>query len=335
MDIIDRYLDTVRLLLPAAERDDITAELRDVLMNRREEKEAELGRPVTKQEDEALLRAFGNPLLVAARYVRPRYLIGPDLYPAYVLVMKVVLAVIAAAAVIVGVVMGALNPDNLHHAVRTAIDTLFNGGLGAVGWVTIVFWALQHTGFGERMLRDWKIEDLPRIDARGFSAARRRRQRGWPEFVAAIAFQCLFLLWWTGALPVWWANLPVEPHGLLQIAPAPIWRTLYVPIVLLSSATIGVNATKLAGVRGRMAHGLDIAINIAVMALATIALRAGHWVAITGVGIAPDKLAQVQYGVEIGLRVSLIAVIVSGVVQIGVALWQIARPAAQSEAHAA
>jgi len=40
MDLIDRYLDTVRLFLPRDQRDDITAELRDVLLTRREEKEA-------------------------------------------------------------------------------------------------------------------------------------------------------------------------------------------------------------------------------------------------------------------------------------------------------
>ena len=38
MDLIDRYLDAVRLLLPLDQRDDIAAELRDVLMTRREEK---------------------------------------------------------------------------------------------------------------------------------------------------------------------------------------------------------------------------------------------------------------------------------------------------------
>ena len=41
MDLIERYLDAVRLFLPRDQRDDITAELRDVLLTRREEKEAE------------------------------------------------------------------------------------------------------------------------------------------------------------------------------------------------------------------------------------------------------------------------------------------------------
>ena len=104
MDLIDRYLDTVRLLLPGGERDDITAELRDLLMSRREEREATLGRPLTRNEDEDLLRAFGNPVVVAARYGRQRYLIGPELYPVYAFVVGLVLACIALAATIAGVV---------------------------------------------------------------------------------------------------------------------------------------------------------------------------------------------------------------------------------------
>ena len=42
MDLIERYLASVRHLLPKQQRDDIVAELRDVLTGRREEKAAEL-----------------------------------------------------------------------------------------------------------------------------------------------------------------------------------------------------------------------------------------------------------------------------------------------------
>jgi hypothetical protein len=64
MDLIDRYLDTVRWLLPRAQRDDIIAELRDELMSQREDRGAELGRPLNRNEQEALLRDYGHPVLV-------------------------------------------------------------------------------------------------------------------------------------------------------------------------------------------------------------------------------------------------------------------------------
>jgi hypothetical protein len=332
MDLIDRYLDTVRLLLPAAERDDITAELRDVLISRREEKETELGRPLTRQEDEALLRAFGNPLIVAARYGRPRYLIGPDLYPVYVLVMKVVLACIAVAALITGVVMTALAPANLHRALVTSIDMVWNGGFGAIGVVTVIFAVLQHTGVGERMMRNWKVDDLPRFSP---LRMRRRRQDGWPRLVAAIAFQVLFLLWWTGVLPLWWADLPVDPHGLLHIAPAPIWHSLYPAVIGLSMGVIGVNASKLAGVQGRLAHALDIALNLAVGAVAAAALAAGRRVVVSGAAIAPAALAKIDRGIEIGLYVALIVTVLSSVIHVAIAGWRMLRPQAGQAARTA
>src|ERR1700722_4196031 len=104
MDLIDRYLDTVRLFLPLSQRDDITAELRDVLLTRCEEREAELGRPLKRAEQEAVLKAFGHPLVVAARYGSQQYLIGPDLYPAYRFVLLLVLGALVLAGGMVGVV---------------------------------------------------------------------------------------------------------------------------------------------------------------------------------------------------------------------------------------
>jgi hypothetical protein len=47
MDLLDRYLAAVAALLPKTQREDIVAELRDTLLNQMEEKEAELGRPLT------------------------------------------------------------------------------------------------------------------------------------------------------------------------------------------------------------------------------------------------------------------------------------------------
>ena len=64
MELIDRYLAAVGILLPRDQREDITAELRDVLLTHREDKEAELGRPLTRAEGEALLMDFGHPAAV-------------------------------------------------------------------------------------------------------------------------------------------------------------------------------------------------------------------------------------------------------------------------------
>ena len=47
MDLFERYLQAVRKYLPWQRQDDIVAELRANLEAQREEREAELGRPLT------------------------------------------------------------------------------------------------------------------------------------------------------------------------------------------------------------------------------------------------------------------------------------------------
>ena len=120
MDLIDRYLATVGALLPLSQRKDILDELRDVLMNHAEEKQAELGRPLNSSEEADLLRAFGHPVAVAARYGRGQYLIGPELFPLYALAVKVFLAIVAVSAVITGIVtafwMPSINAGSLIRA---------------------------------------------------------------------------------------------------------------------------------------------------------------------------------------------------------------------------
>ena len=58
------------------------AELRDLILSRFEAKEEELGRALTGDEQEAILREIGHPLVVAARYRKgPDSLVGPELFP--------------------------------------------------------------------------------------------------------------------------------------------------------------------------------------------------------------------------------------------------------------
>ena len=64
-----------------AQADDIVAELLDDLLSRVEEQEARLGRQLNTEEQVALLRERGYPLLVATRYLPQQWLVGPALFP--------------------------------------------------------------------------------------------------------------------------------------------------------------------------------------------------------------------------------------------------------------
>jgi len=93
--LLDRYLKAVRIWLPRAQRQDILDELAANIHSKMEDKAAELGRPLSEADLEAILRAHGHPMQVAARYAPGKYslalgweLIGPQLFPFYILLLS-------------------------------------------------------------------------------------------------------------------------------------------------------------------------------------------------------------------------------------------------------
>ena len=81
MDLIERYLHAVKSHLPAAQQDDVVAELAEDLRSRIEERESELNRPLEESEVVAVLKTLGHPAHLAASYGSWQQLIGPALFP--------------------------------------------------------------------------------------------------------------------------------------------------------------------------------------------------------------------------------------------------------------
>jgi len=95
MQLLDGYLKAVAKGLPTAQREDIIRELSEDIRAEMNEKQAELGRPLSDTEQREILKRHGNPLLLAARYRQDdrtltigRELIGPALFPFYVKVLS-------------------------------------------------------------------------------------------------------------------------------------------------------------------------------------------------------------------------------------------------------
>src|SRR5579863_639319 len=88
MELLDRYLKAVKFWLPGDLKQDIIAELSEDLHSQIEDKESELGRPLSNAEVDGILKKLGPPMLVAQRYLPPRYLIGPALFPTYWMVLR-------------------------------------------------------------------------------------------------------------------------------------------------------------------------------------------------------------------------------------------------------
>lgn len=83
-DLLERYLQAVRLFVPRRQHDDIVAEVSTDLVTRMEDLKKELGRPLSDEEQVDVVRRNGHPIVVAGQYRGHERLIGPTVFPVYV-----------------------------------------------------------------------------------------------------------------------------------------------------------------------------------------------------------------------------------------------------------
>jgi hypothetical protein len=142
MELINRYAAEVGRHLPEKGRPDIEQELRSILEDMLDDRARAAGKPADEEMAAALLKEYGEPGKVASTYHAPRYLVGPAVYPTFVMVMKIVLTVIAVLAVIqfgFSAARGGATPVQIGGAFAQSFSTFFNGGLTALGIVTLIF----------------------------------------------------------------------------------------------------------------------------------------------------------------------------------------------------
>jgi hypothetical protein len=229
MELLESYLRAVKRYLPRAQRNDIVAELSVDLRSQIEDKQAELGRPLTDVEQMAIFRQNGDPMAVALRYRRSGRsltigweLIGPELFPAYLILLGCNL-VITTAVVGVFLVL-AHTPLTLRAFVVPLVMQVIV--------VTLVFILLNFLRqfLGRKLSGSWM---WPPADLAHLLPL--------PRWYSATGFVAC------GVLTLWWLLIPHFPRLLLgSAAPdlqlSPQWHEYYVPILLLLSAGAGQRA---------------------------------------------------------------------------------------------
>jgi hypothetical protein len=199
MDLLERYLQAVRKHLPWDRQDDILAELRANLEAQLEDRESELGRPLTAPEMEAWLKEIGPPIKVAGRYQPQQYVIGPGLYPTYWYVLRLALTWSFAVYAIVTAVGVALQWRG-GWPVYWSLVRLPGVLLTTAAWVTLVFAVLETmvTRWPEQFPAlnvagmDWNPGSLPPVEEIGGPGEKR------PSYAKALAgtiFHLLFIVW--------------------------------------------------------------------------------------------------------------------------------------------
>jgi hypothetical protein len=266
MDALERYLEAVGRHLRVARREDIVAELRANLEAQLDDRQAELGRALTAQETEDWLKHLGAPLQMAARYQAQRYLIGPELFPVYWLVMERALGWAAAIYAIVSLVLLATSGPSAG-AVVDALVRLPGVLLWVAAWVTLIFALIEYGA--ARDPEKWRglaeqAACFPKAESamRGRVARRGKRKKTLAHAVAEAVFGFLFLVWlllipqnpWLMMGPgaaVWKAS----PFAL-----APVWVTFYWWVVAAHALQLAWQCVELARGRWQKKHGLRHAV---------------------------------------------------------------------------
>jgi len=330
MDMLEDYLRAVSRLLPKEKRDDIIAELRDEILMRIEAKEEELGRKLTPDETEQLLRDFGHPIVVAARYRdEPQYAVGPTLYPFWMFAVRiaVMIQIAVSALVFVGRVIGG---GNVAAAFGSAIGTGVTGVVTLIGFATIAAWLIERKTVKIDYLDTWRVQDLRFLDfapgdwddirdwfhSGGYPSSRRetdsRHDREWTwrrsavgRSIGQIVGAVFLILWWTGVISfdikaIDPSRLPFLDFGRLADIDWPAFKAMvYWPVLAYLGAVIAFGALMLAQPRAVRLRGLaDIATGTAILAGVAWIWSASPIAGLVGFASLQDFLERVHALIE-------------------------------------
>ena len=187
-ELTERYLYAVTKRLPAAQRADIEKELRGLIEDMLADTSA--GAEPTQKDVEAVLLELGKPADLAAKYRgKKTYLIGPDLYDSYLIVLKIVLAAVAGGLTIALAIEAIVTPgENPFTVFTNYLSAVFNGILYAFAWVTVGFAIAQKFNAKiDEKDKKWSPTELPELPA---EKAKIKKS----EPIAGIVISAVFLL---------------------------------------------------------------------------------------------------------------------------------------------
>ena len=166
MNILNAYLEETRQHLPHKKRDDIIAEIRSVLMDMIEERNPNPESTPDETTIKAVLSAYGSPRKVAQQYSPHQHLIGPQIYPVYMQVLKIVLIVITAINILgltIAIISGSAAENGIFLTIVETVGGLFSSLFITFGIVTLSFALIERFAPQEWQAEfddDWSPDEL-------------------------------------------------------------------------------------------------------------------------------------------------------------------------------
>jgi hypothetical protein len=266
-ELVDRYIHSLKMLLPPDRMDDLAAEIRSNLESLAEDRGMQLGRELRPEEVSAILKQHGHPMVVASRYrERPgRGLISADLFPLYWFTLRAMFSVWLTVRVIIAVFhfRGAASAGLI--VLRLGRDILLAGFFITAG-VTLLFAVWEYLEFKFRYSERWKPESLAAVPP----PIRQPQPRPVFQMIRGV----VWIIFWAMALflPgmfwVWGGRGIFSPSDAVYAMRLPMWL-----LVLGGISQSWLNYTRFAAAEWRAF--LRVAVNVAGIVMAIFVLRAG------------------------------------------------------------
>jgi len=321
-DLLDRYLQAIGEYLPTATRDDVLAELRANLQAQLDDRSEELNRPLTDPEVAAILQQHGRPIVVAARYLPQQSLIGPAIFPYYLMTLRKAIPF----ALIIFFLARASNllfvhtlPD-LTAGIAQGLAHLIPDLLIFVAWVTIAF-AIAEYVYNRNQSKPfrltWDPTKLPAIKPQFKGKSRAAR-------IADLVFHCLWLLY-VLAIPTH-LYLILGPSELyfrqFSVTFAPIWNTFYIVLIVFLVFQL---ATKFLALNPTFDHWkspLDLLTKVFGISTTAVLVCSKTYFVATSASTNQAVLANVNHWVNFSFRIVLAITIIDLLVE----SWKLLRP---------
>ena len=207
MDLVERYLYEVGRHLPNRQRKDIQVELRSAISD-----SLDHGDTTESLSDDRIvevLKEFGSPTQVAARYAGARSLVSPRLYPTYRLVLLVVI-VFVFCGLLLGLAVDAVVASSFQIGMQNRLlrfySDVFLDLLVSFGAVTLLFSIAERVIEARRTRAkagsiEWDPYSLPRVPSGHDRISPIRPILGMAFLLSAIVLLYIYNTW-TSYLPV-------------------------------------------------------------------------------------------------------------------------------------
>jgi hypothetical protein len=330
MELLDRYLEAVRKRLPWERQQDIVAELRANLEAQLEDRQEEVGHTLTPEEAKAWVGQLPSPAMMAGRYRQQQYLIGPGLFPIYLLILRMAMFWVVIAMVIVNGIRLFTQPWSAAALPGAVLNVAFVAMVNAA-IITVVFAVLEYVGLHHPewvpqiapLTSKWDLNNLPQIDAET-RGKKRTRAHAIVDAVAHFLMLCWLLLvpkypvliLGPGAFIVY-----ALPYTLAPVITDFYWAVVVLNVVQLAWKLVDLSTGAWMGERKLQ----QFAIKLMGMIPLVIALLAPEHLWIVLKNPAADfakygtQLAQINQAIYLGLRIVLAITVITFV--LGLMKW--------------